>query len=298
MKTRRQSRPEPELLEERALLSAVPHTLHVHPARSVPAAGAAAHLVTNTSPLQGSVTGTYDTKISAGVAGRDLTLSGNGEVTSLGPVQLTGVVHLGISKASAASTGTLILSDSQGTIRLSLKGNGGPQPLATRPVSADSMQLRYAIVGGTGAYKGLRGNGTLALSLGPDIPPALPLNLPPSPIAGGPGSSNAGGGAGSSGGSSTGTGTGTKPLPPAPVPPVTITGGGGTGTTRPPSALPPVSAPGSGSTGTGSPGLHGNGIRAVKTFALTKVSVTAPTFLKGHFTLVFNGSPSIVPRPL
>ena len=36
MKTRRQSRPEPELLEERALLSAVTHPHHVHPARAVP----------------------------------------------------------------------------------------------------------------------------------------------------------------------------------------------------------------------------------------------------------------------
>ena len=35
----------------------------------------------------------------------------------------------------------------------------------------------------------------------------------------------------------------------------------------------------------------------MKAFALTKVLVTAPTFLKGHFTLVFNGSPSIVPQP-
>jgi len=62
--------------------------------------------------------------------------------------------------------------------------------------------------------------------------------------------------------------------------------------------LPPVHAPGPGTTGTGSPGHHGNGIRAVRAFALTKVLVTAPTFLKGHFTLVFNGSPSIVPQPL
>ena len=140
MKTRRQSRPEPELLEERALLSAVTHTHHVHPARAVPAP--ASHPVTNTSPLQGSVSGAYNTKTSSGVAGRDLTLSGSGGMTPLGTVQLTGVVHLGISRASASPTGTLILSDSQGTIRLSLKGNGGPQPLAMRPVSANSMQMR------------------------------------------------------------------------------------------------------------------------------------------------------------
>jgi hypothetical protein len=302
MKARRQSRPEPELLEERALLSTVAHPHHVRPARTVPAASAASHPVTNAMPLLGSVSGAYNTKTSSGVVGRDLTLSGSGDVTSLGMVQLTGVVHLSITRASSLPTGTLILSDSQGTIRLSLKGNGGPQPLAMHPVSANSMQMHYTIVSGTGAYRSLHGSGTLALSLGPDTPPTLPPTMPPSPIAGGPGSSNAGGGSGSSGGSSTGTGTGTgtKTPPPAPLPPVTITGGGGTGTKLPPKSLPPVHAPGPGTTGTGSPGQHGNGIRAVrvKAFALTKVPVAAPTFLKGHFTLVFNGSPSILPPPL
>ena len=216
MKTRRQSRPEAELLEERALLSAVAHTHHVHPARAVPTPSA--HLVTNTSPLLGSVSGAYNTKSSSGVVGRDLTLSGSGGITSLGTVQLTGVVHLGISRASALPTGTLILSDSQGTIRLSLKGNGGPLPLALRPVSANSMQMRYTIVSGTGAYRSLHGSGSLALSLGPDTPPTVPPTSPPSPITGGPGSSNAGGGSGSSGGSSTGTGTGPAPRPCPPPP--------------------------------------------------------------------------------
>ena len=105
MKTRRQSRPEPELLEERALLSAVAHTHHVHPARAVPAP--AAHLVTNTSPLQGSVSVPYNTKSSSGVVGRDLTLSGSGGITSLGTVQLTGVIHLGISKSQRCTDGDL-----------------------------------------------------------------------------------------------------------------------------------------------------------------------------------------------
>ena len=105
MKTRRQSRPEPELLEERALLSAVAHPHHVHPARAVPSA--AAHLVTNTSPLQGSVSGAYNTKISSGLAGRDIGLSGTGDMTSLGTVQLTGVVHLGISRGQRGTDGDL-----------------------------------------------------------------------------------------------------------------------------------------------------------------------------------------------
>jgi len=299
MKTRRQSRPEPELLEERALLSTVAHPHHVHPSRAVPAAAAASHPVTRAAPLQGSISGSYNTKISTGLAGRDISLSGTGEMTSLGPVQLAGVVHFGISRATAIPTGTVLLSDSQGTIRLSLKGNGGPQPLAMRSVSANSMQLHYNIVSGTGVYKGMHGRGTLALSLGPDTPPTVPPTLPPSPTVGGPGSSNAGEGPGSSRGSSTGAGTGTKTLPPAPVPPVTTTGGGGpTGTTLPPKTLPPVPVLGPGTTGTGGPGHHGDGIRSVKTFALNRGRVAAPSFLKGHFTLIFNGGPSNVPPPL
>jgi hypothetical protein len=304
MKTRRQSRPEPEHLEDRALLSSLAHPHLAHPVR--PVSVASAHPVSQTSPLQGSVTGSYDTKVTPAVAGRDLSLSGNGDVNSIGSVQLTGVIHTGVSKAKAAPSGNLVLTDSQGTIRLSLRGNGGRQPLSTSslaiPVSANSMQLRYTIVGGTGAYRNFRGSGTVSLTLTPDTH----STLPPTPVTGGSGSTTTGGsdpgsssGTGTGTGTNTGTGTGTTTLPPAPVPPGTTTGGGKSiGKPLPPSKVPPAHTPGHVKTGTGAPGQPGSGAVVIKASAVTPGSGGAATFLKGRFTLVFNGSPSIVPMPL
>ena len=274
MKTRRQSRPEPELLEERALLSAVAHTHHVHPARVVPAP--AAHLVTNTPPFLEAFPSTLPrvrpewsdgTSPSPAVAALRRSARFSSRESSISASR----------EPSASPTGTLILSDSQGTIRLSLKGNGGPLPLTLRPVSADSMQMRYTIVSGTGAYRSLHGSGSLALSLGPDIPPTVPPTSPPSPITGGPGSSTRAGVQDRRVEAVRVQASVPAPRPCLPAPcrrsPSRGEGQGEEATSFDFAAGPRPGA--SGTTGTGSPGQHGNGIRAVKAFALNKVLVHA-----------------------
>jgi hypothetical protein len=321
MKTRRQSRPEPECLEDRALLSSVAHPHLAHASRV--ASVALNHPVTATQPLHGTVAGDYATLPSTGATGSNLSLSGAGNVGTLGNVQITATIHTSVSRATSVPMGTLLISDSQGTLQLTLKGKGGRQSLAPSPVSGNSMQFIYTIVNGTGVYRKFHGSGKVALSLtsgSTTVPPTVPPRLPPISVGDGSGSSNAGGGyPGSTGrtgkGTGKGTGTGTgkgsgtntpppatlppSPAPPAPVPPTTLppTTAPPTGTNAPPSTLPPVGLPGHGSQGTGGPGKAGIRAHGVKTFAVKAVPL-APTFLKGHFTLVFNGSPSIGPSAL
>jgi hypothetical protein len=294
MKTHRQSRPKAEPLEGRALLSTLAHPHLSHPPRV--ASVVSAHPVTQTPPLQGSVAGDYVTMPTPGSAGSDVSLSGSGTIGSLGTVQLSGVIHNGVPGSGKPSLGNLVLANNQGTIQIALKRGGGRQPLMPVSASSYSTPFRYTIVGGTGAFRKFHVSGMVALVMTPNTPPTLP----PTPIGGGSGSTS-GGGPGAAGGSSTGTsssnGAGTL-LPPAPAPPVS---NGGSDTT-PGQMLPPTNAPpsGSGHAGSviGSSGPPRSFSGGVHTTAVKASTALLPTFLRGRFTLTFNGGPSIMPPPL
>jgi hypothetical protein len=293
MKTRTLSRSEPECLEGRTLLSALVHPHHIHSSRV--ASVVSTHPVKQATPLQGAVTGDYVTKPSAGSAGSDVSLSGNGTVGSLGTVQAWGVIHNGLPNRSKPALGTLVLSNNQGTIQLALKGQGGRQTLMPVSVFSNSVEFRYTIVGGTGAYRKFHGNGLVTLVKTPNLPPTLP----PTPFSGRSDSASGSSGPGASGGVGTGTGpsNGTgMTLPPAPVPPVA--GGGSSttpGKTLPPSQWPPT--PGSGHAGAvvGNSDPAGSLSEGVRKSAAQVSTALLPTFLRGRFTLVFNGGPPIVP---
>jgi hypothetical protein len=92
---------------------------------------------------------------------------------------LSGSVHYGVA-ANSVATGTITLSDSNGTIQLSLVGKGGPQPLV--PVGSKAQLFQYTVVGGTGSFAKLKGSGTLTLSL-IGVPPS---GKAPSPTPVGP----------------------------------------------------------------------------------------------------------------
>lgn len=280
MKTHRQVLPKPEPLEARALLSALAHPHLAHPARV--SAVSPAHSVPKTPPLQGSVAGDYTKRpspsaVRASAPGTDLTLNGNGNVTTLGDVQLSGVIHTGVSKY-AAGMGTLVLTDSQGTLKLSLRGAGGRQTLVSRLGVTSTTQLRYTIAGGTGAYRGTRGNGLITLTLTSSGLAASP----PITVIGGPGS-------GSSDGSGSGNGSGTGVTSPVATPPVKTTP-----TKNSPTAYPPIHV----GPGSGGPWHNGGDAAGVKAFAVIAKPPMNSTIRQGHFTLVFGGGTSTNPQPV
>ena len=99
--------------------------------------------------------------------GTTYTFTGTGSVTPLGSDTLTGSLTTPGFILNGLEKGSLTLTNSKGTVTISLSGP------AVSPIAAatPTFKLTYAITGGTGAYKNLRGIGTATLALHPTLPP-------------------------------------------------------------------------------------------------------------------------------
>jgi hypothetical protein len=250
MKTRRQYRPEPECLEDKALLSTLAHPLHAHPSQV--ASIVVAHPATQTSLLQGTVTGTYVLRQPATSTVANVSVNGSGTAGSLGTVRLSGVVHIGLANAGKGSQGNLVLSNDRGTIQFALKGKGGSQPLLPASPSTSTIPLRYTVVKGTGAYRKFHGGGSITLAMTPQY-----WSMSASTRASGESTSI------------------------------------GRLGMLPPSQLPPASGAGRASAAGGSSGQAGELSHGMPASAVKVGAPPPPTIILGHFTLVFNGSPSM-----
>jgi hypothetical protein len=87
--------------------------------------------------------------------GSDLSLSGDGLMSPLGQVKISGMLHTPGFVITGRATGTIVLSTAQGSITLQLVGP--LQPGFSPP--PDTFQ--YTITDGTGAYASASGQGTL-----------------------------------------------------------------------------------------------------------------------------------------
>jgi hypothetical protein len=313
------TRPLLEPLEAKALLSHVfPHH-HVHVDRAFPAANRPVTI--NTTELLGSVSGTYSITPSTPSPGYNYSITGSGQVGSLGTVQVTGFVHIG-TNARSAPTGTITLLNSKGSLRLAITGKGGPQPLAPASVASNAMSLHYTIVNATGAFRNFHGSGNLSFATQPITPVVPPVNPPITPPPVTPP-------VGAGGGSVTPPPVTVPPVtvppvtvppvtvPPVTVPPVTVPPVTTPPVTAPPITLPPVTLPpvtppgGTGPTNIGPGGSgpthnslavrfghnHANTVRIMA--AKSKPTpVGMPTFLHGQFLITFNSGISTLPPML
>lgn len=131
------------------------------------------------APLQGTASGAYALTPTVS-SGATYTLSGSGHVSALGNVQITGAIQSEFSQGIMQLSGTLTLTDSQGSIQLSVQWSGR-QPLAPSgsggalTSSPPANLLAYTILSGTGAFKSMRGTGTVSLAL---LPPTVTIGPP------------------------------------------------------------------------------------------------------------------------
>jgi hypothetical protein len=158
----RRSPPGVESLEGRMLLSAV----------RVPVAHAPALVASTASGrrlvLDGTLQGTWSkTQANPDVGGSE-TLQGWGSTQPLGQVQATGTLQTPGFIRSARATGSLTLSNAQGSVTLRLVGVMGQPGSSSSPPSA----LRYTVVKGTGQYAQATGSGTALLQQRPLQRPA------------------------------------------------------------------------------------------------------------------------------
>jgi len=218
-----------EPLEEKALLS---HMLpHVHHRGAVTAAvsGTSASRAVPTLSIQGRATGSYTVTSSSPTPGANYNLSGAGTLGTVGSVQVSGVIHLGFNRIKSQPAGVLTITGSHGSLRLSMQTVGGLEPMAAGSSSVNvsniptgiipsSIALKFTIVNGTGAYRGVHGSGTASLGLFPNQPVKPPIlsrigalwAAPPPPL---PGSGPLPPVTISAGGGTSGGGGGSRPLP-------------------------------------------------------------------------------------
>jgi hypothetical protein len=109
--------------------------------------------------FRGVIRGTWSASQLNPDVGITQTLSGLGTVAPLGAVQASGSLHTPGFIIQGFTTGTMVLTNAQGSVTLSLIGHQ-PQPGFSPPTSA----LDYTITGGTGAYAGASGSGVVALT--------------------------------------------------------------------------------------------------------------------------------------
>ena len=146
MKTARSCRPHLEELESIALLS-------------VGGAGPASAIVsTSRHPsthhhLVGSARGTWTAQFSIPDVGATQILVGNGKLKGLGKVQLQGSLHLTGFIQSGHADGTLVLTNSHGSVTLALTGPTQPG------FSGPPQSFMFTIASGTGRYQGWQGSG-------------------------------------------------------------------------------------------------------------------------------------------
>jgi hypothetical protein len=282
----------------------MPHFAHGHLAKAAIAAKSPVSI--KSSILEGTATGDYAITPNPSSVGAKYALNGDGAFDRLGSFHVTGSIQTATVKGKLVRTGTITLTSSIGTIRLTILPNSGPQPLSpvssgtTAVKSLSPMVMKYTIAGGTGAFKNFRGAGTVNLALAPStvsVPPTTlpPTTLPPTSLP-----------------PTTPPPTTVPPptsLPPTTPPPTTVPP-----TTLPPTTLPPThvppkhlpprSLPPSKLPPTNPPGRSfigtpvGVGGQTIMSEALKPVPLGGPTFLTGKFTLTFNKGFSTLPPRL
>jgi hypothetical protein len=99
------------------------------------------------------------------------TLTGGGTVQPLGPVQVTGTLNFP-GNTTGGSTGMLTLSNANGRVTLQFVG-----PRLLGLPSGSPVTFAYAIWVSEGAYEGVSGTGTFALSGQADNPNAGSFTL-------------------------------------------------------------------------------------------------------------------------
>jgi hypothetical protein len=166
MTTKRYWRPEVEALEERTVLSAgfrlapialSPVAHHGHHAQQVLA-------------LDGSVSGTWQKRLTLPDTGGDQVLTGSGVVAPLGHVRLRGELHTPGFISQGKTLGTIKLTNAKGSVSVQMVGP--PQPGFSVPPST----FHYTILGGTGQYVGASGSGSATFHEQPAHGPACPPN--------------------------------------------------------------------------------------------------------------------------
>jgi hypothetical protein len=132
---------------------------------AAPAAGllpmVSARIVTSTGQqtLAGQGQGTYAVRFAVPDAGTNYDLHGAAVLGGVGAVAVSGSVHSVGFVLHGTAGGTLTFSNARGTVTVALTGptqNG----FASLP-----QDFHYRVVGGTGAYQHLTGQGTLHLTL-------------------------------------------------------------------------------------------------------------------------------------
>ena len=140
-----------ESLDERALPSAV--------ASAAPAAAALA--AAQPQPPSGQAHGTYAVQVGNPDAGTAYHVQGSGHVKGVGQFTFTGTLHRVGFIAQGHATGTLTLTNANGSVTLALTG----------PTQAGFARLpvtfAYHVSGGTGAYAHATGHAFLNLYLTP-----------------------------------------------------------------------------------------------------------------------------------
>jgi hypothetical protein len=98
--------------------------------------------------------GTWRTEPTLPDVGTIQNLQGTGVFAPLGSVRISGTLHTPGLILKGHTTGTLVLSNAQGSVTVQLVG-----PLQ-QSFSPPPSTFEYTIIGGTGAYAGLTGHGT------------------------------------------------------------------------------------------------------------------------------------------
>jgi hypothetical protein len=149
-----------EQLGERLLPSATPLLL---PSFTVPQALAAAHPQQHHA-LAGHGEGTFTGHSLIVDAGVSYDLQGTADLARLGAVTVSGSVHGLGNILSGHATGTLTFTNDQGSVTVSLLG---PLQKFFAPLPTD---WHYQVTDATGAFKGLKDQGTLHLTFTQDPP--------------------------------------------------------------------------------------------------------------------------------
>ena len=109
--------------------------------------------------LAGTIKGTYTTPLALPDVGKTYAFSGSGTAGALGAVSVSGKVKLPGFVASGHATGTLTLSNSQGSVTLALTGPLEPG------FGAFPATLSYTVTSATGAYFDNIASGIIAVTL-------------------------------------------------------------------------------------------------------------------------------------